>query len=441
MQQKDMQDLQNQHILLGVTGGIAAYKTPILVRALRAAGAEVEVVLSANAHHFVTATALQAVSGRPVRQDLWDPQAEASMGHIELARWADVVLVAPATANTLAKLAQGGADDLLSTVCLATTAQMVVAPAMNQQMFQHPATQQNLATLQQRGCHIAGPATGEQACGEVGPGRMEEPETLVTFLQQLPRTTPLAAPTLHAGADHTGAESLSNQVLQGRTVMITAGPTLEAIDPVRYISNHSSGRQGLALAEAAVAAGAHVILVAGPKVPPCQAAVTRIDVPSVLDMQAAVMQPLSRVDIFIGVAAVADYRPVHAESQKMKRSGAEQAKLTIELVENPDIIKGVAQAANRPALVIGFAAETNDTHKNAREKLTRKGLDAVVVNDVSNPNIGFNSEENAATLIHTEGEVTFAQQSKQALSTNLINELASIFAPQLADTNPQSVTQ
>jgi phosphopantothenoylcysteine decarboxylase/phosphopantothenate--cysteine ligase len=425
-----MTNLANKHILLGISSGIAAYKTPMLVRALRAAGAEVQVVMTPTAHKFVTATSLQAVSGRPVRQDLWDAAAEAAMGHIELARWADLVVIAPATANTIAKLAAGVADDLLTTLCLATAAPVVLAPAMNQQMYQHPATQDNLATLAGYGYQILGPAAGEQACGEEGPGRMVEPDEIVEYLA--------ASSGL---LNSIKVAETRDAPLAGRRVMITAGPTLEAIDPVRYISNHSSGKQGISLAEAALAAGAEVILIAGPRVPECNPGIQRIDVTSALDMQNAVHQNLSGVDIFIGVAAVADYRPAEAKAQKMKRSGAEQGSMVLELVENPDIIKSVAEHSDRPALVIGFAAETNDTHKHAREKLHKKGLDAVVVNDVSNPNIGFNSEQNAATLIYAQGEVVLPQQSKRQLSDTLVRQIPQIFASQLADTNPESMTK
>jgi len=425
-----MTDLADKHILLGISSGIAAYKAPMLVRALRAAGAEVQVVMTPTAHKFVTATSLQAVSGRPVRQDLWDEAAEAAMGHIELARWADMVVIAPATANTIARLAAGMADDLLTTLCLATTAPVVVVPAMNQKMYQHPATRDNLARLAAFGHQILGPASGEQACGEEGPGRMVEPDEIVHFLTT---TALVSSNTPDIAAD--GAPLL------GRRVMITAGPTLEAIDPVRYISNHSSGRQGISLAEAALDAGAEVILVAGPRVPNCNPRIQRFDVTSALDMQAAVHQHLHGVDVFIGVAAVADYRPAQAKDQKMKRSGAEHAGMTLELVENPDIIKSVANHPERPAVVIGFAAETNDTHKHAREKLQKKGLDAVVLNDVSDPTIGFNSEQNAATLIYAHGEVVLPLQSKRQLSDTLVRQIPQIFASQLADTNPESMTK
>ncbi len=402
----------------------------MLVRALRAVGAEVQVVMTPTAHHFVTATSLQAVSGRPVRQDLWDEAAEAAMGHIELARWADLVLIAPATANTLARLATGMADDLLTTLCLATTAPVVVAPAMNQQMYQHAATQKNLAVVAEFGYEILGPASGEQACGEEGPGRMVEPDEIVAFLLQRGQR-----------AARTPTEPGEEAPLKGRRVMVTAGPTQESIDPVRYITNHSSGLQGISLAEAALEAGAEVILVAGPKVPQCTPQIKRVDVISALDMQTAVHEHLAGVDIFIGVAAVADYRPAQVAAKKMKRSGAEQATMTLELVENPDIIKSVANHSARPALVIGFAAETNDTHKHAREKLHKKGLDAVVVNDVSDPSIGFNSEHNAATLIYAQGEVVLPLQSKRQLAATLIRQIPQIFASQLADTNPESMTK
>ena len=415
-------NLADKHIVLGITGGIAAYKAPFIVRGLTAAGAQVQVVMSANAHEFVTATSLQAVAGTPVRDNLWDHAAEAAMGHIELARWADAILIAPATANCLAKLAHGQADDLLTTLCLATTAPVIVAPAMNQQMFAHAATQANLTTLKTRGVTVVGPDSGEQACGDDGPGRMVEPDALVAHLaQQL------------AGTDNAG-------VLQGKTVMITAGPTLEAIDPVRYISNHSSGLQGLSIAEAAVRAGAHVILIAGPKVAACAVNCERIDITSAQDMLDAVQAHLSRVDIFVGVAAVADYRPANPAEQKMKRKGTDGAVLNIELVENPDIIATVARSNPKP-LVIGFAAETNNTLEHARAKRERKGLDAIVLNDVSDPRIGFNSPNNAATLIYAAGEVEFARQSKQQLAELLIHHIPKIFSARLVGTHPETVTK
>ena len=415
-----MLDLKDQKILLGISAGIAAYKTPILVRALRAAGAQVQVIMSANAHRFVTATSLQAVSGNPVRENLWDSEAEAAMGHIELARWADRLLIAPATANLMAKLAHGMADELLTTVCLATTAPVFLAPAMNQQMYQHPATQSNMNRLTDLGYQLLGPASGEQACGEEGLGRMLEPDELVQAL------TPAAARELP---------------LKGRRVMITAGPTVEAIDPVRYISNHSSGLQGISLAEAARSAGATVTLIAGPNVAACDQSIHRVDVTSALDMQAAVTSHIRGIDLFIGVAAVADYRASQPASTKIKRSGEANPNFNIELVENPDIIAGVAKSAHRPIVVIGFAAETNNTHEHARAKLNQKGLDAIVLNDVSDPRIGFNSPTNAVTFIHGNGEIVLPLQTKQQVANNLISKITQIFARQLASTNPDSMPE
>lgn len=412
--------LSAKHILLGVSSGIAAYKAPMLVRALREEGAEIQVVLSANAHRFVSPMALQAVAGRAVRSNLWDEAAEAAMGHIELARWADLVLVAPTTANTLAKLVHGLADDLLTTVCLATSAPVVLAPAMNQAMYRHAATQRNLAAAHDLGYHIVGPDSGEQACGDDGPGRMTEPDAIAHYLRGL-------WPAPSAG------------LLAGRHVMVTAGPTLEAIDPVRFISNHSSGLQGLSIAEAAQAAGARVTLIAGPRVPRCSEHIQRIDVTSALDMHSAVLQNIAGIDIFVGVAAVADYRPQSSQTKKIKRSGS-GGTMSLDLVENPDIIAAVAAASPRP-LVVGFAAETHDALSHAREKRTRKGLDAIVVNDVSDASIGFNSADNAATLIYADGEVSYPKQTKRQLADALVTSLSQIFASQLADTNPVTVTK
>ena len=422
--------LTGKNIVLGICSGIAAYKAPYIVRGLTALGAEVQVVLTNNAHRFVSPTALQAVSGNTVRQDLWDESAEAAMGHIELARWADLILIAPTTANTLSQLAQGGAADLLTTLCLATEAPVMLAPAMNQRMYQHAATQANLQTISaDLGYQLVGPDSGDQACGDVGPGRMSEPEALVSaVVEQL-----------------SPAQGVI-QNLTGYTLMVTSGPTVEAIDPVRFISNHSSGLQGLSIAEAASKAGAQVILIAGPGVPNSDVEMQRIDVTTAVQMHDQVHQHIHGVDIFVGVAAVADYRPAEIATQKMKRAGTEDAGINIELVENPDIIASVArldgtQAPIRPTLVVGFAAETNDTLRHAREKRARKGLDAIVLNDVSDPTIGFNSQQNAATLIYEQGEVDFPRQSKQHLAKHLIQQLPEIFAHQLAGTNPLSVTK
>ena len=411
-------NLQDKHIVLGISAGIAAYKAPILVRALRAQGAEVCVVMTENADRFVSPMSLQAVAGQPVRQSLWDEQAEAAMGHIELARWADAIVIAPATANCIALLAHGRAPDLLTTLCLATEAPVVVAPAMNQRMYRHPATKSNLEKLTELGYRTVGPDSGDQACGDDGPGRMTEPEDIVAYLNQL-----LVAPDW-----------------QGLNVLITTGPTIEAIDPVRFISNHSSGQQGLALAEAAAQFGANVTLIAGPGVPTAAAGIQRVDVRSALDMHAAVHANIEQMDLFIGVAAVADYRPQDVAEQKMKRSGEPGAEMAVNLVENPDIIASVAALEKRPVLV-GFAAETNNVLQHAREKRIRKGLDAIVLNDVSDTSIGFNATHNAATLIHADGEIPFPRQTKQDLAVQLLEHLKVIFATQLVPTSPETVTK
>jgi phosphopantothenoylcysteine decarboxylase/phosphopantothenate--cysteine ligase len=404
-------NLSGKHILLGVSGGIAAYKTPILVRRLVDAGAIVQVVMTANAHRFVTATSLQAVSGHAVRDDLWDQAAEAAMGHIELARWADHILIAPATAGTIARLANGDASDLLTTLYLASSAPVSLAPAMNQQMFSHPAVQRNLATLQADRCQIIGPDSGDQACGDVGLGRMTEPDEIVQ--------------ALNASLAHTTAGPMA-----GQTLMITTGPTREAIDPVRYISNHSSGLQGLAIAEAGRQAGAKVILIAGPGVDPSHGDITRFNVTSAQEMYDSVHEHLPKTDLFIGVAAVADYRPATAQQQKIKRHAQAEDQVQLPLVENPDIIASVVQA-KQAKVVVGFAAETNDTLQNAREKRERKNLDAIVVNDVSDQRIGFNSLENAVTLIHSGGEMNFGVQPKTAIAEQLISKLAELFTLKL----------
>lgn len=395
--------LQGRRIVLGITGGIAAYKTPELVRQLTGAGAEVQAVLSRSAHQFVTAVSLQAVSGRPVRDDLWDSAAEAAMGHIELARWAELILVAPATAHFCAKLAHGHADDLLSTLCLASAAPVAVAPAMNQQMWQHAAVQRNVAQLGQDAIAIWGPASGDQACGDVGPGRMLEPHDLCARVAAL----------------------LGPQRLKGARVLITAGPTREPIDPVRFISNHSSGKQGFALAEAALGAGAAVTLVSGPVGIPTPRGATRIDVDTAQQMHDSVMAQVEDHDIFIGVAAVADYRPDATRDQKIKKTEGNNA-LHLDLVENPDIIAAVA-ARPRTPIVVGFAAETESPVAHARDKLARKGLDLIIVNDVSDTTIGFDSDDNEVTLVGREGEETVPRADKSTVSRIIIDRIADLY--------------
>ncbi len=392
------QRLTNRRIVLGIAGGIAAYKSAELVRRLRDLGAEVRVVMTRAATEFITPLTLQALSGQPVHLDLLDPAAEAAMGHIELARWADRVLVAPATANLIARLAGGRADDLLTAVCLATRAPLLLAPAMNQAMWANPATQANLATLQARGVQLLGPADGAQACGETGPGRLLEPEAIAARL----------------------ADGFASHLLDGLRVLVTAGPTREAIDPVRFISNHSSGRMGFALAQAAADAGAHTTLVAGPVHLATPQRVQRTDVVSARDMLDAVLAALPGCDIFIGTAAVADYRPADVASQKIKKTADT---LQLALVRNPDIITAVAAAQPRP-FTVGFAAETDQVLDHARRKRQAKGLDMIIANDVSAPGIGFESTENAVTIISRSGEQALPQASKQQLAVRLIESIA-----------------
>lgn len=433
--------LAGRHILLGITGGIAAYKTPDLVRKLRAAGAEVCVVTTAGAQQFVSTTALQAVSGRAVRNSLWDEAAEAAMGHIELARWADTVLIAPATANSIAKLAHGQADDLLTTLCLATTAALAVAPAMNVRMWQHPATQSNIATLKGRGNHLLGPAEGEQACGEFGPGRLLEPTDICTALAAIPPgqsiQRPLNANNMAANATNSGVgrpDPLTT-ALAGINVLITAGPTREPIDPVRYISNRSSGKQGYALAAEAASMGATVTLVSGPTALPIPPGVKRIDVLSAKDMLAAVSSHLDQTQLFIGVAAVADYRVADVAAEKIKKTSATQDGITLELVTNPDIIATVAAKQDGP-ITVGFAAETHQGLTHARSKLERKGLDLIALNDVSDQRIGFSSNENALTILWADGEEQVPMQDKSAIARSLLGKVIELFQSRLSGYSP-----
>jgi len=390
--------LSNKRVLLGISAGIAAYKTPDLVRKLIELGADVQVIMSKNSDQFVTPLALQAVSGHAVHNYAMTAESESGMGHIDLARWADVVLIAPATANIIARLCQGSADELLTTVCVATEAPIAIAPAMNQQMWQNAATQTNMATMATRGALILGPDSGEQACGEVGPGRMLQPVDI---------------------ADQLG-QSFQNNKLNGKRVMITAGPTWEALDPVRGITNHSSGLMGYALAQAAIEAGANVTLVSGPTHIAKPERVTVIDVVSALDMHAAVMNDIAEQDIFVGVAAVADYRPIDAVDQKIKKLGDE---MTISMVKNPDILADVAKRDDAP-FCVGFAAETNNVVDYARSKLERKNLDLIAANHVGGNDTGFGTPDNAITLIGKDSVIELPKQSKQALARTLISAVA-----------------
>lgn len=394
-----MDRLVNKRILLGVTGGIAAYKSADLVRRLQDAGADVRVVMTASAREFITPLTMQALSGHPVQTDLLDPAAEAAMGHIELARWADLVLVAPASANFMARLAHGHGNDLLTTLCLATGAPIAIAPAMNQQMWADSATQKNLLILQEKGVRVFGPASGSQACGDVGQGRMLEPMDIV----------------------QASAEVFEHQMLTGKHVVITAGPTREAIDPVRYITNKSSGKMGFALAEVAAEAGARVTLIAGPVNLPTPARVQRIDVTRAQDMYDTCMQVVGEgADIFIATAAVADYRPMVTADHKIKKS-TEEVHLT--LVKNPDIVAAVAEHAKRP-FTVGFAAETQDVIAYASAKLTNKKLDMIATNDVSGANVGFNSDNNALTVIWPGGHKVLPLASKRQIASQLIELIA-----------------
>lgn len=397
-----MLQLANKRILLGITGGIAAYKGAELARLFRKAGAEVRVVMTAGGLEFITPLTLQALTGNPVHTGLLDTAAEAAMGHIELARWADIIVVAPATADFLSRLATGMANDLLSTLCLATAAPIAVAPAMNQQMYLDAATAANLATLRSRGIHQFGPAAGEQACGDVGPGRMLEPADIAAATAALFQSGKLA----------------------GVRVLVTAGPTREAIDPVRYISNHSSGKMGYAVAEACAEAGALVTLVSGPVTLAVPDRVERVSATSARDMHAAVMQRIGDCQIFIGTAAVADYAPAASADQKIKKTDAE---LLLRLVRNPDIIGDVAGLPGKP-FTVGFAAETHDVVAYARDKLARKRLDMIVANDVANPRIGFNSEYNAVTVITEKTVHTLAEAGKGTIARALVGLIADAFA-------------
>ncbi|MGC8520412.1 MAG: bifunctional phosphopantothenoylcysteine decarboxylase/phosphopantothenate--cysteine ligase CoaBC [Steroidobacteraceae bacterium] len=394
--------MQGNRILLGVTGGIAAYKSAELVRRLRERGAQVQVVMTAAAREFVGALTFQALSGRPVRTDLWDSAAEAAMGHIELARWAEAVLVAPATADFLARLAEGRADDLLTTLCLATAAPIAVAPAMNRLMWANAATVANVERLRQRGVRVFGPAEGAQACGEVGEGRMLEPPELA---DQLAVLLPAAGP------------------LHGRRVLITAGPTRERIDPVRFISNRSSGKMGFAVAQAAREAGAQVVLVSGPVSLPTPPGVRRVDVESAEAMLTAVQNEVAAADIFISTAAVADYRPAHPSGQKIKKTSE---RLQLEMERTTDVLASVAARADRP-FVVGFAAETESVEQNARAKLLQKNLDMIAANEVSHSK-GFDCEDNHLIVLWRNARQDLGAGPKLALARELIRLIGESYA-------------
>ncbi len=403
------------NVVLGITGGIAAYKTPELVRRLRERGADVQIVMTASAAEFVTETALQAVSGRPIRSNLWDKEAEASMSHIELARWADVVLIAPATAEIMARLASGAAADLLTTLCLATEAPIAIAPAMNHVMWSNPAVQSNRETLEQRGVQMLGPDHGSQACGETGAGRMLDPDDIAALV---------------FGPDLGGATQAGS--LSGKTVFITAGPTREPIDPVRYITNRSSGKMGYALARAAVAEGASVILVSGPVNLAEPPGVDVVHVSTAEEMYTATHDHIGSADIFIAAAAVSDYRPADAREQKIKKS---EETMHIELVRSKDILVSVAALDDAP-FTVGFAAETENVRDYALGKLQNKKLDMIVANQVGRDR-GFDQDENAVDVFWDDGEQSFGQAAKTDLARDIVElVVARYMATRGADTQP-----
>lgn len=400
------QNLYGKRIVVGISGGIAAYKTIEFIRLLRKQQAEVRVVLTAAASHFVTPLTLQAISGNPVAESLLDPQAELAMGHIELAKWADIIVIAPASADLIARLAAGMANDLLTTLCLATKAPIFLAPAMNQQMYKQEIVQQNLMKLTQFGVSLIGPNSGEQACGDVGAGRMSEPQELLDAVQQY-FSSFLSSRLTNLNSKHK---------VQNFSVVITAGPTREPIDPVRYISNHSSGKMGFAIARAFAEIGADVTLISGPVNLPTPANVKRIDVQTALEMWKVAVEIAPLHNIFVGCAAVADYRVEQIAEQKIKKNGDQ---IQLNLVKNPDIIADVALLPT-PPFMVGFAAETQNIKNYAQDKLYRKKLDMICANDVSSKEQGFNSDRNALQLFWQGGSLALPLTDKNELAKNLV---------------------
>lgn len=392
-----MDSLTNKNVLLGVTGGIAAYKSAEIVRHLKKSGSSVRVVMTKSAEEFITPLTLQALSGNRVSSELLDAEAEAAMGHIELAKWADAILIAPATANTIARLSSGRGDDLLSTVTLAFDGPVSLAPAMNQAMWRDERTQENLDRLIQKGYEVCGPGSGEQACGDTGLGRMLEPLEILQIF----------------------SNSFTKGKMSGKRVLITAGPTQEPIDPVRFITNRSSGKMGYNLAEAAIESGARVTLISGPVDIPKPSNCNFVSVETAQEMYDAVMHHVKEKDVYIGTAAVSDYRPVNTSNQKIKKDGSGKP-ITLELEENKDILKSVSELQDKP-YVVGFAAETDNLLVNADKKLKGKNLDLIVANDVSDKEIGFNSEQNEVTLITLKEKTLIERQSKKKVSRQIID--------------------
>jgi len=396
-----MNTLMNKHIILGVSGSIAAYKSPDIVRRLQDLGAEVRVILTSGGREFVSERSLQTVSKNKVHDNLWDSEAELSMGHIELAKWADVVIIAPASANTIAKLCHGKADDLLSTVILATSASIMVAPSMNQQMYASLAMKDNLALLQKRGIRIINPGFGEQACGDVGEGRLAEPSEIALQASEL----------------------FQNNSLAGKKVLITVGGTVEAIDPVRFLSNHSSGKMGMALAYTSIQAGAETTLVIGSISIDVEKRAKTIFVTSANDMHEAVMANIHDQDLFISCAAVADYRPTKVSPNKIKKTSNQK---TIELVANKDILSDVCQLKDKP-ICIGFAAETENYLNNANQKLKNKNCDAIILNNISNSEIGLKSDDNEVYFITRDGSEKINKNSKQIVAEKIVKKITEEF--------------
>ncbi len=396
-----MSNLSNKNVLLGISGSIAAYKSAELIRRLQDSGATVRVVMTKSATEFITPLTMQALSQNPVHTELLDEVSESAMGHIELARWADFLIVAPASANLIAELTHGRSDNLLTAICLATSSDILLAPAMNQRMWLNPATQENVALLKSRGYYISTPEDGDQACGETGPGRMAEPNQIISLTNTL----------------------FQSDLLTGTNILITAGPTREPLDPVRYLTNHSSGKMGFALAEAACSAGAKVTLVTGPVNLQTPRYVVRYDVETAQDMLETCLEHAPSADIFIGCAAVSDYRPKYRNSEKIKKT---DEFFKLELIRNPDVVSHVAGKFER-MFCLGFAAETHHVLENARQKLLTKKLDLLVANDVSNPEIGFDSDLNEVSLIWHKGEEKLQQATKTVIAKQIINRLAALY--------------
>ena len=396
-----MSTLMNKRIILGVSGSIAAYKSPDIVRRLQDLGAEVRVILTSGGREFVSERSLQTVSKNKVHNNLWDSEAELSMGHIELAKWTDVVIIAPASANTIAKLCHGKADDLLSTVILATSASVMVAPSMNQQMYASSSMKDNLKLLQKRGVKIIDPDFGEQACGDVGEGRLAKPTEIALQASEL----------------------FQNNALAGKKVLITVGGTVEAIDPVRFLSNHSSGKMGMALANASIQASAETTLIIGSISVDVENRTKNIFVTSANEMYEAVMENIHDQDLFISCAAVADYRPTKVSPNKIKKTSNQK---TIELVANKDILSDVCQLKNKP-ICIGFAAETENYINNANQKLKNKNCDAIILNDVSNREIGLKSDDNEVYFITRDGSDKISKNSKQIIAEKIVKKITEEF--------------